>query len=85
MNVVTLSPASRNTQRIASLLAEARSAAHSHVETTIAAARSLADDLRDVQDMGDSVPVGVRDEALRLVVQIQAAADRIQSIMGRAA
>lgn len=85
MNVVALSPANRNSQLIAKLLAEARSAAHSHVDGTIAAARSLADDLRDVQDMGDAVPVGVRDEALRLVMQIQAAADRIQSIMGRAA
>ncbi|WP_374597208.1 hypothetical protein [Brevundimonas sp.] len=71
------------TDRIARLQREARALALDDVEALV---RQMAEVVRAADDIaqgGDAYPVGVRDAAQRLAVDLQARADTLRAISGR--
>lgn len=78
-----MTTAENRTGRIARLQREARALALDDVEALV---RQMAEVVRAADDIaqgGDAYPVGVRDAAQRLAVDLHARADTLKAIAGR--
>lgn len=75
-------PESRG-DRIARLQREARVLAVEDVEALVRLMAQVAEAASDIADGGDAYPVGVREAALRLSMELPARADTLKAISGR--
>ena len=69
--------------RIARLQREARALALDDVQALVRLMAQVAEAASDIADGGDAYPVGVREEALRLSMELPARADTLKAISGR--
>lgn len=76
-------PESRG-DRIARLQREARALALDDVQALVRLMGQVAEAASDIADGGDAYPVGVREAALRLSMDLPARADTLKAISGRA-
>lgn len=83
IRAVMSTPESRG-DRIARLQLEARALALDDVQALVRLMTQVADAARDIADGGDAYPVGVREAALRLSMEMPARADTLKAISGRA-
>lgn len=72
------------TDRIARLQREARALALDDVDTLVRQMGEVMRTADDIAEGGDAYPVGVREAAQRLAVDLQARADTLKAISGRA-
>ena len=70
--------------RIVRLQREARALALEDVEALVRMMAQVAEAASDIADGGDAYPVGVRETALRLSMELPARADTLRAISGRA-
>lgn len=69
--------------RISRLQREARALALDDVEALVRQMAEVIQAASDIADGGDAYPVGVREAALRLSVDLHARADTLKAISGR--
>ncbi len=71
-------------ERIVRLQREARALALDDVDALVRQMTEVVQAASDIADGGDAYPVGVREAALRLSVDLHARADTLKAISGRA-
>lgn len=69
--------------RIVRLQREARALALDDVEALVRLMTQVSEAASDIADGGDAYPVGVREAALRLSMELPARADTLKAISGR--
>lgn len=69
--------------RIARLQREARALALDDVQALVRLMGQVVEAASDIADGGDAYPVGVREAAQRLAIDLQARADTLKAISGR--
>lgn len=79
-----MSAAETRSHRIARLQREARALALDDVEALVRLMAQVSEAASDIADGGDAYPVGVRETALRLSMELPARADTLKAISGRA-